>query len=76
VALCRERFGERGPIVFGWVFASHQVGSAIAATGAGILRDTTGSYDAAWWSAGVLCAVAAVLSLAIRRRGPAVAPPR
>ncbi|WP_425604862.1 MFS transporter [Actinomycetospora termitidis] len=67
VALCRERFGARGPIVFGWVFASHQVGSALAAFGAGVVRDTTGSYDGAWWGAGALCAVAAVLSLAITR---------
>ncbi|MEJ2867244.1 MFS transporter [Actinomycetospora sp. OC33-EN08] len=68
VALCRERFGARGPIVFGWVFASHQIGSALAAFGAGVVRDTTGSYDGAWWGAGALCAVAAVLSLAITRR--------
>jgi predicted MFS family arabinose efflux permease len=75
VALCRERYGERGPIVFGWVFAAHQIGSAIAAVGAGVLRDTTGSYDAAWWSAGALCALAAGLSLAIRRaRTPVESP--
>lgn len=75
VALCRERYGERGPIVFGWVFAAHQVGSAIAAVGAGVIRDTTGSYDTAWWSAGALCALAAGLSLAIRRaRTPADSP--
>ena len=26
LALCREHFGARAPVVFGWVFASHQVG--------------------------------------------------
>ncbi|GAA4802441.1 MFS transporter [Actinomycetospora chlora] len=67
VALCRERFGARAPIVFGWVFAAHQVGSAIAAVGAGLIRDLSGSYDGAWWSAGALCAVAALLSLAVPR---------
>ncbi|MFC5065652.1 MFS transporter [Actinomycetospora atypica] len=71
VALCRERFGARGPIVFGWVFASHQVGAALAAFGAGLVRDTTGSYDGAWWGAGALCAIALVLSLAVRRHGDA-----
>ena len=36
VALCREWFGAAsGPIVFGWIFASHQIGAAVAATGAG-----------------------------------------
>jgi predicted MFS family arabinose efflux permease len=65
VALCRERFGLNGPIVFGWVFASHQIGASIAAEGAGLLRDRTGSYDLAWYLAGGLCALAAVLSLSI-----------
>jgi predicted MFS family arabinose efflux permease len=76
VALCRERFGSRAPIVFGWVFAAHQVGSAIAAVGAGLIRDLSGTYDGAWWSAGALCAVAAGLSLAVRRRAavPSAAP--
>lgn len=80
VTLCRERFGERGPIVFGWVFAAHQVGSAIAAVGAGLIHDVTGAYDGAWWSAGALCVLAAGLSLAVPRvraaTGPATAPAR
>ena len=67
VALAREHFGDRAPVVFGWIFASHQVGSAIAAFGAGLLRDTTGSYTSAWLTAGGLCAVAAVLSLVVPR---------
>ncbi|PXY32848.1 MFS transporter [Prauserella muralis] len=66
VALCRERFGLTGPIVFGWVFASHQVGAALAAFGAGFTRDQLGAYDLAWYVAGGLCAIAAVLSLRIR----------
>ena len=67
VALCQERFGSVAPIVFGWVFASHQAGSALAAVGAGLVRDLTGAYDGAWWGAGALCVVAAGLSLAVRR---------
>ena len=35
VALCREYFGDRGAVVFGWVFASHQIGAAVAATAGG-----------------------------------------
>lgn len=68
VALCREIFGKDGPIVFGWVFASHQVGAAIAATVAGVVRDTTGQYTAAWFGAAGLCLVAAVVSATITRR--------
>jgi MFS family permease len=67
VALCREHFGADGPIVFGWVLASHQIGAGLMAFAAGVTRDTTGTYDPAWLIAGALCAVAALLSLAIRR---------
>ena len=62
VALCREIFGDQGTIVFGWVFASHQFGAAVAALAAGVIRDQTGSYSLAWFGGAGLCAVAAVLS--------------
>lgn len=65
-ALCREIFGASGTIVFGWVFASHQLGAAVAALAAGIVRDTTGSYTLAWIGGAGLCAVAAVLSYVVR----------
>ena len=70
LALCREHFGARAPVVFGWVFASHQVGSAVAAFGGGVIRDATGSYDLAWYLAGALCLVAAAASISIRRNLP------
>ncbi|MEU7629275.1 MFS transporter [Nocardia sp. NPDC049220] len=67
VTLCRELFGSDGAVAFGWVFASHQIGSAVAATGAGVIRDLRGNYDLAWYIAGALCATAAVMSAVIRR---------
>ncbi|MEE6257866.1 MFS transporter [Plantactinospora sonchi] len=67
VALCREYFGPAGAVVFGWVFAAHQIGAAVAATGAGLVRDRLGEYTMAWYAAGVLCLGAAVLSVALRR---------
>lgn len=76
VALCRHRWGMTGPIVFGWVFAAHQIGAAFAAFGAGFVRDQLGAYDLAWLVAGGLCVVAAGLSIAIRPTGAAVPPPR
>ena len=69
VVIARERFGVDGPIVFGWVFASHQVGAAIAATGAGLIRDEWGEYAPAFLISGGLCFVAAVASGLIRRTG-------
>ncbi|MFN0284765.1 MAG: MFS transporter [Kineosporiaceae bacterium] len=68
VALCREHFGlARSGVVFGWVFASHMVGAAVAAAFAGAVREATGTYSPAWWTAGGLCLVAAVACLAVRR---------
>ena len=70
--LCRDRFGSAvGPIVFGWIFASHQLGASAMAFGAGLIRDRTGSYDPAFYVAAGLCVVAAVLSVSIRRVGGA-----
>ncbi|WP_442811897.1 MFS transporter [Streptomyces sp. NBC_01803] len=76
IALCREHFGADAGVVFGWVLASHQLGAAVVAFGAGMIRDATGSYDLAWTSAGVLCAVATVLVMVIRRGAPAAVPAR
>jgi predicted MFS family arabinose efflux permease len=73
LALTRESFGASAPVVFGWVFASHQLGAACAALAAGVVRDALGSYDAAWYGGAVLCAIGAVLSVSIRRRPAPVA---
>lgn len=71
-ALCREIFGDQGTIVFGWVFAAHQIGAAAAALGAGVIRDTFGEYTYAWWGGAALCAIAAVMSVIVRRTGDKV----
>ncbi|MEU7454247.1 MFS transporter [Streptosporangium roseum] len=68
VALCRQIYGSEGAVVFGWVFASHQVGAAVAAVGAGLTRDHFGTYDLAWYAAGFLCLIAALMSVAIAKR--------
>jgi predicted MFS family arabinose efflux permease len=66
VQLCRQAFGlERAGVVFGWVFASHMIGAGLAAAFAGLVRESTGSYTPAWFTAGALCLVAAVAVLTI-----------
>jgi MFS family permease len=67
VALCRQHFGERGAVVFGWVFASHQFGAAVAAVATGLVRDRLGEYNLAWYVAGALSISAGVLSVLIGR---------
>jgi MFS family permease len=76
MALCREVFGASAPVVFGWVFASHQVGAALMALGAGIVRDELGAYDLAWFVGGGLCLIAGGLSLLVKRTALVSAPPR
>jgi sugar phosphate permease len=60
VALARQAFGaEKVGLVFGWIMAAHQVGAALAASFAGVLRTNEGSYDHAFMIAGGLCLVTA-----------------
>jgi MFS family permease len=71
IELCRRYFGRvQSPSVYGWVFASHMVGAAIAASFAGAIRQTQGSYFIAWITAAVLCLVAAGSVLFLRRIKP------
>lgn len=54
-----------GGIVFGWVFASHQLGASFAASAAGIVRTWLGDYQVAFISAGLMCLVASGLVIRI-----------
>jgi predicted MFS family arabinose efflux permease len=68
VKLAGNAFGrEMAPLVFGWVFTAHQIGAAVAATGAGMVRDGTGTYLPAFFAAGVACLIAAIAALCVRR---------
>jgi sugar phosphate permease len=61
----------RAGIVFGWVFASHQLGAAFAASAAGSLRTWLGDYQVSFISAGLLCLIASGLVIRIGRVGRA-----
>lgn len=72
VRLVAATFGkERAGMVFGWVFAGHQLGAAVAAWGAGSVRTMMLTYNPALFAAGAACLIAAGVILLIRR--PAVA---
>jgi len=61
VALARQAFGaEKTGLVFGWIMASHQIGAALAASVAGLIRTNEGSYDHAFIIAGSLCLITAI----------------
>ena len=75
VTLCREIYGpDKGAVVFGWVFAAHMVGAAVAAAVTGWIRVASGDYATAWWLAGCLALAAALACLAIPRARPTRTP--
>jgi sugar phosphate permease len=78
VRLIGNSFGrEKSGIVYGWVFAAHQVGASSAAYFAGLMRADLGSYLQAFILSGLICMSAAVMVMFIgvdwRKRRPAVA---
>jgi sugar phosphate permease len=74
VALVADRFGQHNVgIVYGWVFAAHMVGAAIAAWVAGVVRDSVGDYAVAFVAAGWIAIIAGFAALAIRRTTPSPA---
>ena len=75
VKLAAQEFGpERAPLVFGWVFAAHQLGAATAAYGAGWSRAVLASYSPALITAGAACLVAAVSILLLRGQARTLTP--
>jgi predicted MFS family arabinose efflux permease len=70
VKLIAQRFGAaQANLVFGWVFAGHQIGAGVAAFGAGAVRSSLGSYLPAFQTAGILCLLAALAVVLINRTG-------
>ncbi len=70
-ALVNEVFGRKAaPVIMSWIFATHQIGGALAAVGAGFVRTWTGSYLLAFLASGLACLMAAMLVLRIARARP------
>jgi predicted MFS family arabinose efflux permease len=79
VRLTGNAFGrENTGVVYGWIGASHQLGAALAAFGAGAIRTVVGDYSFAFWIAGGLCVCAGASFLTIGRRSfaPSLSPQR
>jgi predicted MFS family arabinose efflux permease len=76
VKLTAQAFGPaRANLIFGWIFAAHQLGAGAAALTAGIRRTELGSYSLAFQGAGLLCVIAAlaVVSAGRNRKAPTAA---
>jgi sugar phosphate permease len=76
VKLAAQEFGkEKAGMIFGWVFAAHQLGAATAAYGAGLTRTLLLTYNPALFAAGAACLLAAAAVLMIRLRARPVPTP-
>lgn len=72
VKIAADRFGkEKVGLVFGWVFAGHQLGAATAAYGAGLSRTELQSYLPAFFIAGAFCLLASILAITLKKPGHA-----
>jgi predicted MFS family arabinose efflux permease len=68
VRLTADAFGrDNVGVMFGWIFASHQIGAALAATFAGTVRTYLGDYFIAFLLSGTICLLAAGLVLRINK---------
>jgi len=80
VSLTADIFGRRNiGTVFGWIFAAHMIGAAVAAWAGGLARDTLGDYQIAFLTAGGFAVVGGLMALRINREErldvePAAAP--
>jgi sugar phosphate permease len=73
VKLAGQHFdAAKAPIVFGWSFAAHQFGGAIAALATGLSRDALLTYMPAFFMAGVVCLIAAATVFSINQSKDAV----
>jgi predicted MFS family arabinose efflux permease len=71
IMLCRTILGtDRGMVIYGWVFAAHQIGGSVAALGAAILRVKLGDYALSFYISGAFCILSAALVLRIARNIP------
>jgi hypothetical protein len=67
IKLAHQCFGPvKGSVVYGWLFAAHQLGGAFAAWLSATTRDSTGSFQLSYILGGVMCVVAALGVLRIR----------
>lgn len=68
IMLCRTVLGpDRGTVIYGWVFAAHQIGGSIAAFGAAVLRVKLGDYALSFYISGALCLITSYFVLQIAK---------
>ncbi len=69
ISISRQIFGtKKSGIVYGWIFASHQAGAAVAAFGGGLIYRFFNTYTWAFFLAGVFCLLASFFVIIIKKQ--------
>lgn len=68
IRLTNHFFGQANtPIIFGWIFAGHQLGAATASFSAGLVRDSSGNYNSIIYIIGFVCISTSLIILSLRK---------
>jgi len=69
ISITRQIFGvQKSSIIYGWIFASHQAGAAVAAYGGGLIYKYFNSYTWAFFLAGMFCALASLFVIIVKKQ--------
>lgn len=69
INISRQIFGlQRSAIIYGWIYASHQAGAAVAAFGGGVVYKYFNTYTWAFFMAGVFCLLASLFVIIIKKQ--------
>lgn len=69
ISISRQIFGtNKSGIIYGWIFASHQAGAAVAAYGGGLIYKFFNSYTWAFFLAGMFCALASLFVIIVKKQ--------
>ncbi|SOC40613.1 MFS transporter [Ureibacillus acetophenoni] len=73
INLSRQIFGlQNSAIIYGWIYAAHQVGAAAAAYGGGLIYKYFNTYTWAFFMAGVFCVLASLFVIVIKKQAKQV----
>lgn len=71
ISMTRQIFGmQKSSIIYGWIFASHQAGAAVAAYGGGLIYKFFNAYTWAFFLAGMFCAMASLFVIIVKKQTP------
>lgn len=69
INISRQLFGlQKSAIIYGWIYASHQAGAAVAAYGGGIVYKYFNTYTWAFFMAGIFCLLASLFVIIIKKQ--------